>query len=251
MRFRPEWAFLIAAGGMFQPLFSQPPLFAQSTVSVPFVGCASSGQTETLEAPKGTSRSALISAKDAQSLAYYESSDGIGVLAPRGWYCEGASGSDGFVLFLTPKPTDRSPPEWRGFYGPAIEVHHFFSGTSGRFDVARTFARVFPAYRGWAKGVLEGIGLPVASGPYSTDALAYRSKSVVEFKTPAQTEGLGTQSTWLKKNDLPIAGAAILIEDSPGIGDAPDVLLLAVRLPHDLARLTPIIVRHVEPAATK
>jgi hypothetical protein len=67
-------------------------------VSVPFVGCASSGQTEVLEAPKGTSKSVPISVKDAQTLAYYKSADGIGLLAPRGWYCEGVSGSGGYAL---------------------------------------------------------------------------------------------------------------------------------------------------------
>jgi len=187
-----------------------------------------------------------IGPEDAQKLAYYASKDGIGLLAPRGWYCEGDSGSDNFVLFLSPTLIDRTAPGWSGFDGPAIEAYHMFSGTSGRFEIAKTFARVFPAYRKWGKRVLEDFDMPVPSGPYPTDALTYRNKSVVEYKTPAQTKGLGTQSTWLRINDLPIAGAAILIYNSPVIGDAPDVLLLSVRLPHDLARLTPVIVRDLE-----
>jgi hypothetical protein len=62
---------------------------------------------------------------------------------------------------------------------------------------------------------------------------------VVEYTTPAQTEGLGTHSR-LKKNGSPIYGAAILI------GQAPDLTLLSVRLPDDLTGLTSAIVRQVE-----
>jgi hypothetical protein len=76
--------------------------------------------------------------------------------------------------------------------------------------------------------------------------MTFRSKSVVEFKTPARTGGLGTDSTWLRANELPIAGVAILISNSPGIGDAPGVLLLSARLPAELAGLTPAIVRYAE-----
>ena len=107
-------------------------------------------------------------------------------------------------------------------------------------------AQVFPAYRKWAQAVWHDLDRPLPSGPYPTDSLTYRSKSIVEYTTPRHTEGLGTHSTWLRRSDLPITGAAILISDSPGIGDAPDVLLLAVRLPPELASLAPVIVRFVE-----
>jgi hypothetical protein len=42
------------------------------------------------------------------------------------------------------------------------------------------------------------------------------------------------------KNDIPIAGVAILLPDQP------DLVLLSVRLPPGLARLTPVIIRDVE-----
>jgi hypothetical protein len=80
--------------GFMLTLCGGPPLLAQvkasadvaksSIVSVPFVGCASSGQVETLDAPRGTSRSLELIPKHASALAYYQSADGIGVLAPRG-----------------------------------------------------------------------------------------------------------------------------------------------------------------------
>jgi len=63
-----------------------------SAVSIPFVGCSSSGQLQELEAPKGNSRLVAIGAQDAKALAYYKSADGITVLAPRGGYCQGVSG---------------------------------------------------------------------------------------------------------------------------------------------------------------
>ncbi len=257
MRFWPD-VFLFVTAGTILALHGRSPLFAQTTgvaanpqgdaVSVPFVGCASSGQIERLEAPKGTSKSVPISPEDAQALAYYESGDGIGLLAPRGWYCEGASGSGGYALFLGPKPIHRGMSEWKGLEGAAIEVNHISGENSGRYSVAQIITRSFPAYRAFAIRVLNGIDLPIPSGPYPKDTLNYRGKNIIEYRTPAQTEGLGNFDSWLGKNDMPIAGAAILIGDPPpnGIGDPPDMVLLSVRFPPQLTRLTPAIVRYVE-----
>lgn len=223
MRLKPEWVFLFGACGIVL-LCVPAPLPAQATgaaaspqrtaVSVPFVGCASSGQIEILEAPKGTDRSVPMSPRDAQAFAYYESADGIGLLAPRGWYCEGVSGSGGYALFLSPKPIHHSPSGWEGLEGTAIEINHISSENSGRYQVAEIMARVFPEYRALASRILKEIDLPLPSGPYPEDILKYRSKTIVEFKTPAQTEGLGNFDSWLEKSDTPILGAAILIADS-------------------------------------
>ena len=76
-------------------------------------------------------------------------------------------------------------------------------------------------------------------GPYATDRMTYKSKSLVEYRTPAKSVGLGTGS-WLQKGDRPIDGAAILV------GPTPDLILLSVRLPPDLTGLTSAIVREVE-----
>src|SRR5713226_5745414 len=75
-------------------------------VSVPFIGCKSDGQVGPVEAPKGTSTSVPISRKEALELAYYRSAQGVGVLAPRGWYCFGTYGSGGDTLFVSPQPID-------------------------------------------------------------------------------------------------------------------------------------------------
>jgi len=262
-RFRSASRLLLGTGAAILALCWLPPIFAQArsstenpqqVVTVPFVGCESHGQTERLEPPKGTSRTVATSPKDAQMLAYYKSGDRIGLLAPRGWNCEGASGSSGAVLFLSPKPIESSPSGWKGLEGPAIEVYHMDGGTSGRYGVAEIIARVFPAYRAIAKPILEGLDIRIPSGPFPKDRLTYKSSKIVEYVTPAQTEGLGTSQTWLKKSDLPIAGVAILISDpretrtnSDALTvDIPDMLLLSMRFPPDLARLTPMIVDYLE-----
>jgi len=253
MGFGSARALLLSAGVVILTLCPPPSLLAQATgaavnprrpeVSVPFIGCASSGQIETLEAPKGTSVSVPISPKDAEALAFYKSADGIGLLAPRGWYCEGASGSSGYGLFLSPKPIHRSSG---GLEGPAIAVNHINGQSSGMYQIAEIVAHVFPAYRVFAKGVWEGMDLPFPSGPYPTDTLKYRGKTIVEYKTPAQTEGLGNFNSWLKKNDLPIVGAAILIVDPNLIANPRALVILSIRVPPALAPLTPAIVRYVE-----
>ena len=226
--------YLCGIGGMIFALCAQPRLLAQqkeegpqpTAVSVPFIGCKSGGQVAP-EAPKGTSTSVRITAQEAQGLAYYESAPGLGVLAPRGWHCFGTYGSGGDALFVSPQSIDTPlfAPGWKGFAGPAIEFAHRFGDTFGRFAVAEVIARVFPAYKMFATHVMEEIpASPFTFGPYSKDSLTYKRTTVVEYKTPAQTEGLGTHSSLLK-NGSPIEGVAILI------GQTPDLLLLSVRLP--------------------
>jgi hypothetical protein len=243
MRVGPQWNFLL---GVATSVSATP---QGTTGFVPFVGCASFGQVEKLEAPKGTSRSAAMTSKDAQALTYYKSADGIGVLAPRGWYCEGNSGSGGYALFVSPKPIDRNVPGWSGFDGPGVQVYHITGENSGRYEVAEIMARAFPAYRALAGRVWEGIDLPFPSGPYPSDTLTYRSKTIVEYSTPAQTEGLGTHFSWFKIDGRPVAGTAIVLGNFDKYGGPPDVLLLSVRLPPDLARLTAVIIRHAESEA--
>ncbi|MBX9601966.1 MAG: hypothetical protein K2X35_13210 [Bryobacteraceae bacterium] len=74
----------------------------------------------------------------------------------------------------------------------------------------------------------------IPSGPYPADVLKYQSPAVVEFTTPANETGLGTQFE-VRPHNRPIHGVAMLV------GDTPDLLMLTVRLPEDLAHLTPVI----------
>ena len=248
--------FLTTTGAVTALLFGCASVYAQSAapnvtkspkaVSIPFIGCPSFGQVEALNAPKGTSESIPIREQDAQALAYYESADGISVLGPRGWYCQGASGSGGAALSLSPRPIVHSSSGWEGLGGAAMEVNDITGENSGRYDIAELIARVFPAYRWFAQRVWN-LDFPLPSGPYPKDALTYRGNAVVEYRTPARTEGLGNFHSWLGKNDLPISGVAILLIDSTrAFGDIPHLVLLSVRFPPELRRLAPAIVRYVE-----
>ena len=146
---------------------------------------------------------------------------------------------------VSPKPIDRSLTASEGVQGPVIEINHITRGNSGRYDIADVIARVFPAYRSHAVAILKDFDFPLALRPFPTDVLTYRSKTVVEYTTPARADGLGTMNSWLKRNDSPISGVAILI------GNPPDMLLLSVRLPPEVAPLKPAIVRGVERSAAE
>lgn len=241
---------VIGAGSLIaQQPQGTPASHKRASITVPFVGCRTDGQVGPMEAPKGASPSLSIAPKESQQLAYYSSEIGFGVLAPRGWYCFGTYGSGGERLFVSPQPVDTgnlSSDDWSGFLGPAIQLNHSYGGTSGRFMVAEIIARVFPAYKAFATDVMRELS-PSDSfsfGPYPKDTVTYRSKTVVEYSTPAQTDGLATRYG-LKKNDNPIDGVTILVEREP------DVLLLAVRLPPGSTGLTSAVIHQVEREAER
>jgi hypothetical protein len=222
----------------------------KQAAEVPFVGCEADGQGGPTDAPGGRSMLLPVADDVAQHLAYYKSEQGIGVLAPRGWHCFGVYGSNGYALYVSPAeivPANLFSSRWSGFDGPVIEIAGSSGDTSGRFSVARTIARVFPTHRAFVEKVIaEGIEPASAFpfGPYPKDKLNYRGKEMVEFETPADADGLGTNSR-LKKSADPIGGVAILL------GEPPDLLLLSVRLPTNLSNLKSIVVQQLELDATK
>jgi hypothetical protein len=188
--------------------------------SVSFVGCASDGQAGPLKAPSRQRKAMAIPAEAAQRLAYYKAENGFGVLAPKGWHCFGTYGSNGANLYVSPSPINASDlfsTTWKGFPGPVIQISSVNGGTSGRFEVARIIARVFPDCQEFVDNVIaEGIepASSFPSGPYPADTLKYRGKNIVEFRTPANKDGLGTASR-LQKNHSPISGVAILFGEEP------------------------------------
>jgi hypothetical protein len=197
------------------------------------------------DAPTGKPKRVAISPDLAQRFAYYEAENGAGVLAPRGWYCFETYGSSGSDLFLSPTPINPADPfsdNWKGFPGAVLQYSLTLGGTSGRFEVAEIIARVFPAYRAFVRHVIaEGIE-PASSfpyGPYPNDKLTYRSNKVVEYRTPPNTDGLGTRSR-LQKSPTPISGVAILE------GADTNLIQLSARLPPDLADLMSTIIHQVE-----
>jgi hypothetical protein len=227
-------------------VFSQTkPATSAAVNQVPFVGCASDGQVGPQAAPTGQSKLAAISAATAQRLAYYKAQYGPGILAPRGWHCFSTYGSDGSNLFVSPEAIDSKillSEDWKGFTGPAIQISIAEGGTSGRFEVAKVIARVFTAYEAFAQNVIaEGIepASDFPTGPYANDKLTDRGRNIVEFETPANTAGLGTDSRLLP-NASPIDGVAIIT------GKDTDLIQLSARLSAKDRDLIRLIVKQVE-----
>lgn len=222
-------------------------LFAQQhstrRVQVPFVGCRSEGQADPLDAPKGGPVSVIVSSDDARQFAYYKSEAvNIGVLAPRAWQCLGVYGSGGGWLIVTPRAIDTPTffsTAFTGFKGPVVDIVFRNGNTSGLYSFAEIIGRIFPMYRSFARNVYQEMDEPLPNGPYPADQLTYRSKMLVEYKTPAEAEGLGTY-WWINKNDRPIEGMAMLLESPPSL------IQLSIRLPRDLEGLTRAIINQVE-----
>jgi len=221
-----------------------------AVVPVPFVGCESDGQLGLFKAPAGRTKQRAIPAGAAQRLAYYSADELLGVFAPKCWHCFGTYGSNGTSLYVSPDPinvADLFSTNWKGFAGPVVQISYEYGDTSGRFGVAKTIARVFPAHKAFVEKVIaEGIE-PASSfpfGPYPADALTYRTENVVEFATPPRAEGLGTASR-LQKNDIPIIGVAILE------GEEPNLLRLWVHLPLETKDLAQFIIHETERRAAR
>jgi hypothetical protein len=212
--------------------------------TVPFVGCASDGQSGPVPAPEGTSKVVPISAEVARRLAYYESEAGFGVLGPRGWHCFGTYGSSGDALYVSPRainPDTLFSGNWDGLAGSVILLSRKNGGSSGRYAVAEIIARIFPAHRAFVRDVIAEGGEPASTfalGPYPNDELLYRSNEAVEYKTPPYDYGLGTQG--LKPNGDSISGVAILS------GVDTDLVTLSVRLSSEQPALITSIVQQVE-----
>jgi hypothetical protein len=238
-------AFALGATSAAFAQAKKPALPVKPSAVVPFVGCKSDGQVGPQDAPISKSKTIAISPQLAQRVAYYKASDGEGVLGPRGWYCFGTYGSSGSNLYITPmplKPADLFSNGWKGISSYGIQLSESNGDTSGRFAVAQIIARVFPAHVAFVKRVIaEGVE-PATSfhyGPYPGDKLTYRSKETVEYVTPPNTEGLGTQS-FLIKDANPIDGVALLT------GEELSLTHLSARLSPEMSDLLPVIIQQVE-----
>jgi hypothetical protein len=228
-------------------LMALPTLCQSSPRSqVHFIGCKSDGQMGPQEAPTSKPKIVAMAPAFAKRLAYYRAADGIGVLAPLGWYCAGTYGANGASLYIAPVPITPAQllsPDWKGFTGSAIQLNYSDGGTSGRFEVAGIIARVFPAHKKFVTNVIAEKIVPASSfpfGPYPNDKLTYKSKEIVEYITPPNSDGLGTKS-WLLKNRNPISGVAILTGD-----DELSLAHLSARLPTEQRDMLPPIIRQLE-----
>ena len=212
----------------------------------PFVGCPSEGQSGPLPAPTGPLATPVVPKAAARYLADY-SSAGLGVLAPRGWHCIAMYGSGGAFLLVTPRRyTADSLPGFNSLIGPAVELSFLNGENSGRDQVALVFSRLFPFKRRFIADVAENdelLGLPRREriGRMSADRTVRRSRTVVDYTTPAHRGGMGTFSSRLGPGARPIFGRAMLAK-SNGVDS---VILLNVRLPAGLRGLLPVILASV------
>ena len=129
--------------------------------------------------------------------------------------------------------------------GDAVVLTYADGGTSGRFDVARYAARLFPQpEKDFVASVIAEGSEPkenFPAGPYPVDKLTYKAPRLVEFVTPANSDGLG-DSGLLKKNASPISGMAKIVDSD----DGPQFYLLTICLPANEAALAAAIVAAAE-----
>jgi hypothetical protein len=187
----------------------------------------------------------MLDPVSAAKLAFYSADGTTGVLAPRGWNCFGDYGSDGAMLFVAPIPMQSATVLGTSFAiaGPGIELAIHSGDTSGRFEVAKVIARLFPAHMAFAQGVIaEGIepAGDFVTGAPPTDKLTVKGGTVVEFETPGNAQGVGSIFSLLTPSADPIDGVAVLE------GQTPDAAVLSVRLTPDMRALTPMIVQQFE-----
>lgn len=200
---------------------------------MPFIGCRSDGQLGPEAAPRSRPAPAGLKPGVAARLAYYASAN-LGVLAPQGWHCFGAYGSNGATILVTPGDVRFDTANVKG---PAIQLSLSDGGTSGRFEVAKVAARLFPAMQAFVDRVVAEKLEPAGDfprGPYRHDRLKRVSATDVEFETPAYMEGMGTVSR-LSKDVDPIEGFAKMTKDD-------SLQLLVVRLPASSRGLAPAII---------
>ncbi|TWB09179.1 hypothetical protein FBZ89_1469 [Nitrospirillum amazonense] len=217
-----------------------------AAADIPFVGCPADGQMGPQAAPKKGAVPSLppaLAAKAAGRLAYYaaaKEAGGIGSFAPKGWHCFALYGSNGSQLLVTANAL-ASPDLIKAaqhIEGPALQLAWLEGDTSGRFEVAKISARLFPVAKDYVQGVIdEGLSdkSDVIWGPYPTDTVVRRSPTSVDFVTPAGRKGIGTDSH-LNPGPLPVIGSAVLFPDD-------DMALreLVMRLPPEMADLGPVI----------
>lgn len=248
---RGKTAVLTAAALLVVPLGILP---AGSTplAEVPSVGCPSDGQQGPIPPPKSGWKQLRLNLHAAKELAYYFGSFDTAILAPKGWKCLELAGSNGAMLFVTPVrvPADNFfQKQWKGVPGFGVMEMYSYGGTSGRFDVAKVVARVFPNHRNFVQSVIaEHLAVPseFPEGPYPRDKLKRINSNVVEFETPPGTKGLGTE-IWLKPNSHSIQGVAIVDTSEEEI----DLLTVTVRLPPEAMFLKRDILSEVEQQRNK
>jgi hypothetical protein len=196
---------------------------------VPFVGCPSDGQMGAVKPPPGNPAPVHSLAPEiAKQLAYYKGEHGPGTFAPAGWHCRTWYGSNGSFIIVTPDAPPHTFPA-KAVAGPGVELVIRDGGTSGRFDVAAVAARFFPDLMHDFIQRVKGENLlqtgPFDPKPYPHDEIVQITPRMLEFSTPANQDGFGTEG--FLKSDQRVKGLVALSEPLK----EPTLSVLRVRLP--------------------
>jgi hypothetical protein len=166
----------------------------------------------------------------AAQIAYYSAAHTPGVFAPKGWHCLAWDGSSGSILLVTPQRI--APPYYPlpVVTGPAVMIQFSDGAASGRFHVAITAAQLFSVVgsefiaRVKQEHLISDSSFDTKS--YPDDQLRYLSDRFVQYTTPANRTGLGTEAM-LEMSNTPIRGLTILNL----AGETDSLVEVRVRLP--------------------
>lgn len=223
---------------------------ADDEVKVPFIGCPSDGQTGPLGPPTGTARTVHLSAKLPGAIAFYQGEGGAGVFAPAGWHCLALYGSSGEAIIVSANALPKSGvPSGNSIDAPVIEYSALSGETSGRFGVAIYGHMLFPDLtKDFVQGVEdEGIESKsdIEEARYPKDKLTFLNKTLVQFETPANTKGLGTEG-YVNVSQASITGLVALDDGDDGMGIS--ILRVSMGAKDDV--WTPILLKLNTPCLT-
>lgn len=221
-------------------VFVMPAVHGDNEVHVPFVGCPADGQVGPLAPPSMSAQVIHPTIVLPGPVAYYKGAQGLGVFAPAGWHCLVVYGSGGATTMVTLKPIPSTIPKLDSLYAPAITLSTIDGGTSGRFYVASYGFMLFPNLsRDFVKQVEhEGIvsKRDIERSKFPDDELKYLSKSLVEFNTPANKTGLGSEG-YIRAGNTPVSG----LVDYDVTGDV-GVSVLRISMGGDGPRWTRVLI---------
>ena len=209
---------------------------------VPAVGCPANDQMGPARLQTGESMPAPVEERMAEQIAYYKAEHSPGVYAPKGWSCRVWDGLNGSVLVVTPKRIE--PPYFPlpMITGPAVMIQSSDGGSSGRFHIAIVAAQLFSLLGSeFITRVRQEHLIPDSSfdvEPYPDDQLRYLSDRFVEYTTPPNRTGLGTDGMFEMSN-LPVRGLTILNLET----EVNSLTEVRVRLPAGLNSVAEAIVQ--------
>src|SRR5262245_12101598 len=215
---------------LYQRLLNTAPGMSMPSLAdtkVPAAPCLTTGMTGETSLPNLPTAFILkVPAQLAGKLAYYKGTGAKGVLGPRGWTCRQYFGSSGSRLKIAPTggafQDDAKYESSMKYSGELIERSLSIGDTSGRSEVARVAARIFPIVNDFVDQLREQGIIDRSVDPLPGDTYFHLSPTVAVFRTEQDEEGIAGRA-----NGVPMLGLAYLMKEP---GQAPDLTLLKARL---------------------